>query len=112
MSESIPDSSPSATILRQKPARRARGQTRSNAIESAVMGLRIAAAVAALALVGCGSEDEGGAAADAATSGNGSNGNGSSSNGSGDGASSDGGSTSGGATGGTAFGDLRSGEAT
>ena len=68
------------------------------------MGLRIAAAVVALALVGCGSEDR---ASD--TSGSDGAGNSDSNN---DASGSGGGSTSGGNTGGAAFGERRSGEAT
>ncbi|HEY6726176.1 MAG TPA: expansin EXLX1 family cellulose-binding protein [Polyangiaceae bacterium] len=80
------------------------------------MGFRFAVALAAVALVGCGSDDEGGVPEDADPKGD-SNGNGSNGAGSGNSSSNDtgangGGSTSGGSSGGAAFGERRSGEAT
>lgn len=74
------------------------------------MGFRLAAALAALALVGCGSEDEDGSGETTST---GSGNNGSGNNGSGNnGSNTSGGSTGGGNDGGVAFGERRSGEAT
>src|SRR5690606_4572865 len=84
-----------------------RGRETANAGDSKVMGLRLVLALAALALVGCGSE-EGGDAGDASSGSNdggGTNGGAKSGTGSTGG---NGGSTSGGA----AFGERRSGEAT
>lgn len=119
--------SPAIVTIPEKRGPALHGQAATNAVESNVMGYRFAVALAALALVGCVSEDEGGARDEAATSGgsgnNGSGNNGSGNSGSGNetsnttGASSDGsgssdGSTSGGNSGGAAFGERRSGEAT
>lgn len=75
------------------------------------MGLRLVLALAALALVGCGSEEVGdaGDASSGSNDGGGTNGGSKSGNGSTGGNS---GSTSGGTSGGAAFGERRSGEAT
>src|SRR6188768_438056 len=72
------------------------------------MGLRIAAAVAALALVGCGSQD--GASNTSGSDGAGNSDSNNDGSGSGGGSTSD--SNTAGSTGGAAFGERRSGEAT